>query len=673
MPERVAQTVLLRLGRLSPQAVSVARALAVLGDGADLRLVAELAGVDPAAASRAADELRGGAILDPDPSLRFLHPLVRAAVYESIPGGERSEAHLRAAGILRTAEASPERIATQLLASEPRGDRWTVETLTEAGKRAILRGAPRSATAYLTRALREPPPAEQRAAVLEPLISAVVRDSDNDAFVAIEDDVAAAMDADPLLRSRWALSLTIAMAMSGRFEESIVLLREAIDLAVGRGDAENAFVLGEQHNTLAAVVGSDPIDLSGLADRLDPASQAGRLAAAAEARSAAAAGNSREAAEAAMRALGDDIALYDEGSDLVAVVAVVLILIGADEVIAARRAMDRAVEANREQGVEASLVRVLMLRSLSAWGAGDLFGAEPDIRQAMDLAQSSGSTPLLLLLAGALVEILIERNELDEAQRALDAVGMGTGPMPESPMFTVLRYARGHLRVERGELDLSLEDFAALTYEKGRWDYRGLTVSFAAPLAARVLRARGEPESLGELVESIEPIARRWGAPSTMAHFLRARAIARDGQEAIDDFEAAVAELEGSPRRLELVNALIDLGQALCREDRRADARPPLRSALKLARQCGAVRAAQRAHDELEATGEKVRSYAPIGVESLTPSERRVAELAASGMTNRQIAQSLFVTVKTVEAHLSATYDKLDIGSRRQLPDALRR
>jgi DNA-binding NarL/FixJ family response regulator len=109
----------------------------------------------------------------------------------------------------------------------------------------------------------------------------------------------------------------------------------------------------------------------------------------------------------------------------------------------------------------------------------------------------------------------------------------------------------------------------------------------------------------------------------------------------------------------------------LRRAGRRADARAPLREAFDLARRCGAARIAKRAHSELEATGEKVRRYTPIGVESLTPSERRVADLAASGMTNRQIAQTLFVTVKTIEAHLSAAYDKLDIESRRQLHDAL--
>jgi DNA-binding CsgD family transcriptional regulator len=136
--------------------------------------------------------------------------------------------------------------------------------------------------------------------------------------------------------------------------------------------------------------------------------------------------------------------------------------------------------------------------------------------------------------------------------------------------------------------------------------------------------------------------------------------------------EEAASLLADSPRRLERAHALVELGAAMRRAGRRADARAPLREAFELARRLGAARIARRANEELGASGETVRRYAPIGIESLTPSERRVADLAASGMTNRQIAQSLFVTIKPVEAHLSSAYDKLDIRSRRELPAALR-
>jgi DNA-binding NarL/FixJ family response regulator len=144
-----------------------------------------------------------------------------------------------------------------------------------------------------------------------------------------------------------------------------------------------------------------------------------------------------------------------------------------------------------------------------------------------------------------------------------------------------------------------------------------------------------------------------------------------DGADRVAALEEAVAVLDGSPARLARAEALADLGAALRRTRRDVDARAPLREALELARRCGATGLAKAAFDELAATGEHVRRYTPIGVESLTPSQRRVAELAASGMTNRQIAQTLFLTVKTIESHLAGAYDTLGIRSRQQLPAAL--
>ena len=139
-------------------------------------------------------------------------------------------------------------------------------------------------------------------------------------------------------------------------------------------------------------------------------------------------------------------------------------------------------------------------------------------------------------------------------------------------------------------------------------------------------------------------LSQRWRAPATVAHTQRALAVVQGGAEGIRLFEGAAEMLSDSPRRNQRAHALVDLGEA---------------------------RIAKRAHAELQATGEKVRRYTPIGAESLPPSERRVAGLAASGMTNRQIAQSLFVTIKTVEAHLRAVYDKLDIDGRGQIAAAL--
>jgi DNA-binding CsgD family transcriptional regulator len=229
----------------------------------------------------------------------------------------------------------------------------------------------------------------------------------------------------------------------------------------------------------------------------------------------------------------------------------------------------------------------------------------------------------------------------------------------------------GNLRFERGEFVEAAEDLTSASLQGENLGFGTGLGMLGSPYAVKSLLAIGRVDEARELAQSSLAQALRWGAPATVSPMLRGVAAARGGEEEIATLEEAVAVLDGHPRPLQRAHTLVDLGAAIRRRGRRAEARPPLRDGLKLARRCGAVRLAKHAQQELQATGETVRRYAPIGLESLTPSERRVASLAASGMTNRQIAQSLFGTIKTVEAHLSAAYDKLDVSSRRQLPPAL--
>jgi DNA-binding CsgD family transcriptional regulator len=132
-----------------------------------------------------------------------------------------------------------------------------------------------------------------------------------------------------------------------------------------------------------------------------------------------------------------------------------------------------------------------------------------------------------------------------------------------------------------------------------------------------------------------------------------------------------VQVLSNSPAKLEQAKARTELGAALRRANRRSEAREQLRRALELATICGAAPLAARAESELLATGARPRRIALSGVASLTPSERRVAEMAAEGPTNREIAQMLYVTQRTVEVHLTSIYRKLSISSRSQLAAAL--
>ena len=133
----------------------------------------------------------------------------------------------------------------------------------------------------------------------------------------------------------------------------------------------------------------------------------------------------------------------------------------------------------------------------------------------------------------------------------------------------------------------------------------------------------------------------------------------------------AAALLEPTSARLEYARTVVELGAALRRANRRTDARERLREGVDLAHRLGARALVDQANEELAATGARRRTALQTGVETLTASERRVAQLAASDMTNKEIAQALFVTVKTVEVHLSSVYRKLELSSRRQLASAL--
>jgi DNA-binding CsgD family transcriptional regulator len=152
---------------------------------------------------------------------------------------------------------------------------------------------------------------------------------------------------------------------------------------------------------------------------------------------------------------------------------------------------------------------------------------------------------------------------------------------------------------------------------------------------------------------------------------LRVQGEVTGGAEGIELLRDSAEILAGTRARLQHAHALAQLGAALRRANRRKDARVPLREALELAHRCGAGPLEEVVRTELAATGARPRRAVFTGVESLTPSELRIARMAADGMTNREIAQALTVTAKTVETHLRHVYQKLDVARRTELADTL--
>lgn len=187
-------------------------------------------------------------------------------------------------------------------------------------------------------------------------------------------------------------------------------------------------------------------------------------------------------------------------------------------------------------------------------------------------------------------------------------------------------------------------------------------------LTARVLAALGHRDQALRLAHEELQAARAWGAPGILGHALRVAGQLEGGADGLDLLREAVGILEGSPARLELAYAWAAFGAAMRRSGRRVESRELLRQALELAERCGAIALGSEVRTELLATGARPRRAMLAGVDALTPSELRVAQLAADGKSNRAIAQSLFVTLKTVEMHLAGCYRKLGISSRTELP-----
>jgi DNA-binding NarL/FixJ family response regulator len=189
--------------------------------------------------------------------------------------------------------------------------------------------------------------------------------------------------------------------------------------------------------------------------------------------------------------------------------------------------------------------------------------------------------------------------------------------------------------------------------------------------AALALLRLGQRERACQLAEAELADVRVFDAPRALGVALRAAGLARGGAEGLALLRESVASLDGSPALLERAHSLVEFGAALRRSGGRAAARGPLAQALELAARCGARPLAARARDELKAAGARPRRPWRTGVEALTPSELRVARLAAEGRSNREIACELYVTLKAVEGHLAHAYAKLGIEGRGQLPRAL--
>ena len=332
---------------------------------------------------------------------------------------------------------------------------------------------------------------------------------------------------------------------------------------------------------------------------------------------------------------------------------------------------NQAVAQARRRGDIFNLAFLLTWRGVCQTDRGDLRAAVADLREAIELSVAHGMRLNWPYNIGFLAYALLEQGEADEATRVIDQGGFPEQLPLDQVHLVWFRLHRARVRIETGSPERGVEELLQVgeTVRLLPFDNPGTRRGVAGP-------PKGFDVSIGTTRRVCSPPTSSRSLDAgvtrmTIGAALRVLGLVEGSTAGIGLLREAVEVLAGSEARLEHARALVDLGAALRRENRRTEARERLREGVDLAQKLGAFGLAGRANDEIAATGARPRKVLQTGLDALTTSERRVGQLAADGMTNKEIAQTLFVTIKTVEVHLSHAYRKLEISSRAQLQNAL--
>jgi len=692
----VSDAVLARLRALGPDAIKVARAAVVLGESGRLDQVAELAETDRAAAAVQCDLLRRSGVLEAVGGLRFVHPLVAAAVRRDISAACRSLMHTRAARLLTKAGAPAPSIAGHLLKAAPAGDAWVVGSLRDAARRALEAGMPEIAVHYLARAVREPPAAHVRGRVrLEWGVAAAMIDPRS---AVPQFELAGQLAESDRARCAAALGLAAALARCDRPTEADHVLARAA--ATVRSSPAATRLLAERllwrdwWRALPDPV-ENPARLAELEararrDRGDGGSNSGgsgggdrrvqTLLLALRAWEVTISGAPSEhigpAVDAALRAASATTAARgagwvgsESGIELNCLLAQTLLCGGRFE--QARALLGEGLAELGRHGRRGEDRRlVLSLRAFAALRIGDLAQAEQDAGAAwLEVGDLGPELTSWWWSASVLASVLIARGDLAGAQDLVSRAGLGerasAGLVLPDPTAV-----RGRLRLAQGRFAEAAADLRAA----GRGlEARGCVSPSCDPWQTDLALALSAdaPDEANAVADEALRRARTSGSAWTLGRALRTVGLLTPGADGLAAHEESARVLADGAARLEYAASLIDHGAALRRANRREAAREPLREGLQLADRCGAAGLVERARREIAATGARPRRLRLTGPAALTPSEARVAALAVGGLGNVQIARTLQVTRKTVEKHLANVYLKLDISSRRELGGVL--
>ncbi|SDK17847.1 ATP-binding protein [Streptomyces indicus] len=656
-----------RLERLGTSTVRFAWACAVLGTEISPHLAAAVAGLGGEEAGDCADRLRGARILTGADTLEFVHPLIATAVYRAIPGGVRVALHGQAAWAVINEGLGAGAAARHLMETHPDGDTWVVDQLRAAAREVQRAGAPDAARRYLARALREPPPAEERAAVLYELGCASLLTEPattvNHLRAALAEPIG-----DPALRHGIVYRLSQVLAHSDRLAEASATLEQGTRLAQ---DARVRLRMQAEQFMWDAFRSDEPDSparsrrLARLADRLTGRDLTERYIIGLRAWDATLRAEPAEVAvHHAERALVGGLGWAEEDRGFEVPVLVALAFLYADRPGRAEELFAAGIADFERQGWRgAHLSFGYTLLGYVRLRRGRLAEAEDFARAGLRLAERVGRrTPVHWYAVSILIEILLARGRVTEASHIGEECGFGP-PFPAAVTFPDAQTVYGELLLARGELRAAAAELAAAGR---RLDPRGMRNPAWCPWLLHLARAEAHeaPARAAGLAQEAVQRARQYGTASAVGQALRITAEVGPSGERAKLLEESVSQLERSPAGHELACSLVALGAELRRTGQPADAADHLYRGLDAAVQCGADGLVEQARDELAAMGQRPRRLHVTGTDTLTARERAAAALAVRGETTAAIAQDLRLDEPTVVRLLSAVYRKVgtDLG-----------
>lgn len=645
----------------------VARAVAVLGEeSADL--VGTLAGVPPTLVARALLILRCAGFVAQDRA-ELIHDTVRSAVLEPIGAQGLAQLRSRAALLLSDAGRPAEHAAGQLMLLPALPQPWMPDVLRDAADQAGSRGAPDTAVRYLYRVLE----AEPDSVRLRLQMAKSLAETDPPQAVRLLDE-ALARSRDIRTKAKVAVQYGMTCLAVRNSPSGVRVMEEALadlDAALGTCPVDPADrELRTQLESVLLIVGArERTTISAVRDRAarltappgDTPAERQMLSTmtvldAMEGRSAE---RTVEQARRALRFQG-----FELESWLLITSSFALTL--ADEVGEALDALDRLLQYGKDNAAVWTYVAALSNRALLLHNMGAIPDALADAQTSMEIISQESWGDTAVLPQTALATVMIDRGKPERAEELL------TGIKPEYLDRFIIEHhwylmTRARARRALGDQEAAL----ALYLRCGRsLEQAGFTNPAFLPWwaeAACLLAGLNRADEAREITECSSELAARWGTPRVLGLALLADGMTTPGGAGVELLTESVRLLADSPARGEHAKAEYLLGRALLKTGDQRAAREHLRGAADLAQRCGALALAGTARKLLVTAGGRMRKMSASPLDMLTAMERRVAGLAADGASNRSIAESLFVTVRTVETHLTSVYRKLGVSRRTEL------